>query len=57
MTLANGLAKMEGLKELRQISFDSMGHYVKLVDLQWMIAHWLKLTAVYGLDYESEEYK
>lgn len=31
-TLANGLAEVEGRKELTQISFDSVDHHVKLLD-------------------------
>lgn len=32
-----------------------MDHHVGLVDLQWMTAHWPKVTAVYDPDYGSEE--
>ncbi|KAF9407996.1 hypothetical protein BGZ94_002488, partial [Podila epigama] len=48
LSLAGGLDKLEPLKNLREINFSYMFHKVTIVEVEWMLAHWPRLSKVTG---------
>ncbi|KAF9953558.1 hypothetical protein BGZ65_004604 [Modicella reniformis] len=50
MSLESGLDKLSGLKGLKELSVSHMSTKIGLKELQWMIEHWPRLRAIYGLN-------
>ncbi|KAF9358336.1 hypothetical protein BGX26_001993 [Mortierella sp. AD094] len=50
MSLDSGLQRLEGLKELRELSLANMNTRIGLDEVQWMAKHWPKLRVIRGLD-------
>ncbi|KAK3810927.1 MAG: hypothetical protein J3Q66DRAFT_350546 [Benniella sp.] len=54
MSLESGLYRLEGLKKLRELSVAGMRTRIGVKEVQWMVMHWPKLRAIYGLEEEGE---
>ncbi|KAG0265322.1 hypothetical protein BG011_005022 [Mortierella polycephala] len=54
MSLENGLGKLEGLKELKELNVSSMATRIGPKEVQWMTEHWPKLRAIYGLSKDDD---
>ncbi|KAG0006203.1 hypothetical protein BGZ79_006897 [Entomortierella chlamydospora] len=55
MCLESGLQKLEGLKDLRELSLAHMNTRIGLKEIQWMAAHWPKLRRIRGICGEEHE--
>ncbi|KAF9544911.1 hypothetical protein EC957_011536 [Mortierella hygrophila] len=57
LTLKNGLGLLEGLKELKTISFMRMATRVGTEEVKWMVESWPQLEYISGLDVLHTEEK
>lgn len=55
MSLESGLHKLAGLRELKELNVKLMGTRIGLEEVQWMVEHWPRLRAIYGLNGHMEE--
>ncbi|KAG0298915.1 hypothetical protein BGZ96_004222 [Linnemannia gamsii] len=53
LSLASGLDRLAGLKDLEMFGFDGADHCIGKAELMWMANHWPKLTTIRGLQVED----
>lgn len=53
LSLASGLDRLAGLKDLKSFGFDGADHCIGEAELMWMVTHWPKLTSIRGLQAED----
>ncbi|KAG0298911.1 hypothetical protein BGZ96_004218 [Linnemannia gamsii] len=60
LSLASGLGRLEGLKDLEVFGFEGVDHRIGKPELEWMAVHWPKLKVMRGLqedDVPGEKYR
>lgn len=55
LSLESGLWKLEGLKMLTVLDISRLMTRIGRVDVQWMVEHWPRLRAIYGLERANED--
>lgn len=52
-SLASGLGKLSGLKELKVFGFEGSNHRIGTLELDWMVENWPKLRMLRGLEEDT----
>ncbi|KAF8941481.1 hypothetical protein BGZ47_007372 [Haplosporangium gracile] len=53
LTLASGLDRLAGLKDLETFEFDAVDHRIEEAELAWMATHWPSLRSIRRLQAED----